>query len=104
MPEAKLAREAEIRYASVAMVTDYDCWHPNHDNVNVSIIIETLNKNAENAKMMISSLINHYDDNVKENDLTSTCLDTAIISNLSSITNETKIRLKNVASRLFQKK
>ena len=102
MPEAKLAREAEMRYASIAMVTDYDCWHPNHDNVNVSIIIETLNKNAENAKAMISALINHYDDNVMENDSTSSCLDTAIISDLSHMTKETKSRLKNIASRIFK--
>ena len=84
------------------MVTDYDCWHPNHDNVNVSIIIETLNKNAENAKAMISALINHYDENVMENDSVSSCLDTAIISDLSHITKETKSRLKNIASRIFK--
>ena len=102
MPEAKLAREAEMRYASIAMVTDYDCWHPNHDNVNVSIIIETLNKNAENAKAMISALINNYDDNVLENDSVSSCLDTAIISDLSHMTKETKSRLKNIASRILK--
>ncbi len=53
MPEAKLAREAEIGYATVAMVTDYDCWHPDHDNVDVSSIIEILNQNAENARRLI---------------------------------------------------
>ena len=42
MPEAKLAREAEICYASIAMVTDFDCWHPDHDNVEVTDIIKTL--------------------------------------------------------------
>src|SRR5689334_22067967 len=49
MPEAKLAREAEICYATVAMVTDYDCWHPGHDSVTVEQIIGVLNKNASNA-------------------------------------------------------
>ena len=45
--EAKLAREAEICYATIAMITDYDCWHPEHDSVTVAQIIETLNQNAE---------------------------------------------------------
>ncbi|MCY4303846.1 MAG: S-methyl-5'-thioadenosine phosphorylase [Aestuariivita sp.] len=58
MPEAKLAREAEICYASVAMVTDYDSWHPEHGEVSVSKIIETLQKNANNARAMITELPN----------------------------------------------
>ena len=49
LQEAKLAREAEICYATVAMVTDYDCWHPHHDSVTVEQIIAVLNKNAGNA-------------------------------------------------------
>ena len=49
LQEAKLAREAEICYATVAMVTDYDCWHPHHDSVTVEQIIAVLNKNASNA-------------------------------------------------------
>ncbi|HXW25447.1 MAG TPA: S-methyl-5'-thioadenosine phosphorylase, partial [Xanthobacteraceae bacterium] len=50
MPEAKLAREAELCYATVAMVTDYDCWHPDHDAVTVQDIIRVLNANAEKAR------------------------------------------------------
>ena len=57
MPEAKLAREAEIRYASVSMVTDYDCWHPDHENVDVQSVIKVLLSNAQNAKNMVLSLI-----------------------------------------------
>jgi len=53
MPEAKLAREAEMCYASVAMVTDYDCWHPNHDNVTVDQIIQVLTANADNARSLV---------------------------------------------------
>lgn len=53
MPEAKLAREAEICYASVAMVTDYDCWHPDHDHVEVSTILSVLINNADNARALI---------------------------------------------------
>jgi 5'-methylthioadenosine phosphorylase len=56
MPEAKLAREAEICYASVAMVTDFDCWHPHHDAVTVQDIIHVLNENAERAKRLVARL------------------------------------------------
>jgi 5'-methylthioadenosine phosphorylase len=53
MPEAKLAREAELCYATVAMVTDYDCWHPNHDDVTVDAIIKVLHANADNARSLV---------------------------------------------------
>jgi 5'-methylthioadenosine phosphorylase len=53
MPEAKLAREAEICYASVAMVTDYDCWHPHHDDVTVDAIIKVLMENAEKGRALV---------------------------------------------------
>ncbi|MFC2969766.1 S-methyl-5'-thioadenosine phosphorylase [Acidimangrovimonas pyrenivorans] len=56
MPEAKLAREAELCYASVAMVTDYDCWHPEHDNVDVAAVIATLTGNAEKARNLVGRL------------------------------------------------
>jgi len=56
MPEAKLAREAEMCYASVAMVTDYDCWHPNHNNVTVDQIISVLIANAANARSLVKAV------------------------------------------------
>ena len=56
MPEAKLAREAELCYASVAMVTDFDCWHPAHGAVDVSKVIQTLTANSSSAKSLISAL------------------------------------------------
>ncbi len=56
MPEAKLAREAEICYSSISMVTDFDCWHPDHDEVTVETIIKTLRGNSENAKNLIIEL------------------------------------------------
>jgi 5'-methylthioadenosine phosphorylase len=55
MPEAKLAREAEMCYATVAMVTDYDCWHPDHDHVTVDQVIGTLLSNAEKAKDLVAA-------------------------------------------------
>jgi 5'-methylthioadenosine phosphorylase len=56
MPEAKLAREAEICYATVAMVTDYDCWHPNHDDVTVEAIVKVLLENADKARALVKSV------------------------------------------------
>jgi len=56
MPEAKLAREAELCYATVAMVTDYDCWHPGHDAVSVESVVKVLHENAEHARAMIRSV------------------------------------------------
>ncbi|MDX5384525.1 MAG: S-methyl-5'-thioadenosine phosphorylase [Rhodobacterales bacterium] len=56
MPEAKLAREAELCYASVAMVTDYDCWHPDHEEVDVAQVIATLGANAAHARALVAGL------------------------------------------------
>jgi 5'-methylthioadenosine phosphorylase len=56
MPEAKLAREAEMPYALVAMVTDYDCWHPDHDHVTVDQVVKILNQNADNARALIKAV------------------------------------------------
>lgn len=56
MPEAKLAREAELCYASVAMVTDYDCWHPDHDDVTVEQIVTVLVSNAGKARSLVTAV------------------------------------------------
>src|SRR6266853_966765 len=56
MPEAKLAREAEICYVTVAMVTDFDCWHPDHDHVQVADIVRVLTDNAERAKQLVTMM------------------------------------------------
>ncbi len=57
LPEAKLAREAEIAYATLALVTDYDCWHPDHDSVTVDMIIGNLQRNAVNAQKVIQATV-----------------------------------------------
>lgn len=57
LPEAKLAREAEMAYATLALVTDYDCWHPDHDSVTVEMVIGNLQKNAQNAQAVIRAAI-----------------------------------------------
>lgn len=56
MPEAKLAREAEMTYATLSMVTDFDCWHPRHDNVDVKSVIEIMNANIEKARRIVARL------------------------------------------------
>jgi 5'-methylthioadenosine phosphorylase len=56
MPEAKLAREAELPYAIVAMVTDFDCWHPDHDHVTVDAVVKVMNENAEKARRLIMNV------------------------------------------------
>ena len=103
MPEAKLAREAEIRYASVSMVTDYDCWHPDHANVDVQSVIKVLLDNAEKAKNMIKNLIDDFENHIDPNDPATNCLDVAIITDPKKRTQKTKDKLKTVAGRVLDK-
>jgi len=104
MPEAKLAREAEIRYCTVAMVTDYDCWHPDHDEVDVSMVIETLMKNAANAQNMIKEVIKTFKDFSVEKDPANNCLDTAIITDPKLRSKKSIKKLKNIAGRVLNEK
>lgn len=62
LPEARLAREAEICYATLAMVTDYDTWHPDHDSVTVETVVQTLNENVHLAKNTVASLVSTISD------------------------------------------
>jgi 5'-methylthioadenosine phosphorylase len=57
MPEAKLAREAELCYSTIAMVTDFDCWHPDHDHVSVADVIRVMHANSANAKQLLRGVI-----------------------------------------------
>ena len=101
MPEAKLAREAEIRYASISMITDFDCWHPDHDNVDVKQIIETLSQNSSNAKKVVKNLILDFEKFIDAQDPTNNCLDFAIITAPEKRSKKTKDKLKNVAGRVL---
>jgi len=103
MPEAKLSREAEIRYASVSMVTDFDCWHPDHENVDVQQVIKVLLGNAEKAKKMIKSIINNFERHIDPKDPTNNCLDVAIITAPEKRTHKTIDKLKTVAGRALSK-
>ena len=103
MPEAKLAREAEIRYASISMITDYDCWHPNHANVDVQQVIKVLLENTAKAKNMIKNLIGNFETFIDPKDPTNNCLDVAIITAPEKRTQKTIDKLKTVAGRALNK-
>ncbi len=103
MPEAKLAREAEIRYASVSMVTDYDCWHPDHENVDVQQVIKVLLDNAAKAKSMIKNLIDNFENHIDPKDPTNNCLDVAIITAPDKRSKKTIEKLNTVAGRVLKK-
>ncbi len=101
MPEAKLAREAEIAYATIAMVTDYDCWHPDHDAVTVDNIIKVLNNNASNAKSLVLNILKHIAKNDWDwNDPAYFALEDAIITPVEARPQETLLKLKNILKRL----
>jgi len=102
MPEAKLAREAEICYSAVAMVTDYDCWHPDHDHVTVSQIITVLMENADRAR----SLVRHAVPHLSQDGKASACscrfaLEHAIITSPQGRDPELMERLDAVAGRVL---
>ncbi len=81
MPEAKLAREAEICYATVAMVTDYDCWHPDHDHVTVDAIIKVLLDNADKGRSLVKQVAPKLAGRAEScSDGCHTALDSAIIT------------------------
>src|SRR5438309_4915568 len=103
MPEAKLAREAEICYATVAMVTDFDCWHPHHDAVTVQDIIAVLNANAEKAKRLIARLARDFPREHEPCPIGSDrALDTALITALEARDPDLIRRLDAVAGRVLR--
>jgi len=102
MPEAKLAREAEMCYVSVAMVTDYDCWHPHHDNVSVDAMIKVLMDNADNAKSLVKNVISF----IESDQSSSKCeckssLESAIITSPDARNKDLVKKLEAVAGRLL---
>ena len=103
MPEAKLAREAEICYASVAMVTDFDCWHPGHEAVTVADIIKVLNDNADRAKRLVARLARDFPREHEPCPIGSDkALDTALITAPEARDPELLKKLDAVAGRVFK--
>jgi 5'-methylthioadenosine phosphorylase len=105
MPEAKLAREAEICYASVAMVTDFDCWHPDHDAVTVQDIIKVLTANAEKAKTLVARLARDFPREHENCPIGSDrALDTALITAPDARDKTLLRKLDAVAGRVLKKR
>jgi 5'-methylthioadenosine phosphorylase len=103
MPEAKLAREAEICYATVAMVTDFDCWHPDHDAVTVQDIIRMLTSNADKAKALVSRLARDFPREHEQCPIGSDrALDTALITAPEARDPELLTKLDAVAGRVLR--
>lgn len=94
IPEAKLAKEAGICYASLCMVTDYDCWHPKHDQVSVNEIIATLNQNSKKAIRFIKSICDQK--NILCDLSSEKVLKDAIITNIDKIPEKLKSKFKNI--------
>ena len=104
MPEAKLAREAEIRYATVAMVTVYDCWHKKHDDVDVEQIINTLKKNSNNAKALVKNIIDVVSKHItRKKDFTENILDKSIITQKKHWNKKSKKKLNEILKRYLEK-
>ena len=104
MPEAKLAREAEIAYCSIAMVTDYDCWHDDHDNVTAQSVLVTLSKNISEAKRLIQTTITSVDKVFKPcSDGCNTSLDNALCTGLKFRSETSQRKLETVAKRVINK-
>lgn len=93
VPEAKLAREAEIAYATLALVTDYDCWHSDHDNVTVDMVIANLHRNATNAQKVIQETVRRLSENPPTSEAHS-ALKYAILTPLDKVPTPTKEKLK----------
>ena len=104
MPEAKLCREAEIRYCSIAMVTDYDCWYESHKSVDLNMVIKTLNDNAEKSKNFINNVSIEYFKGVDfSNDTTHNILDTSIITHQNHWDKDIELKLNSILYRLKNK-
>ncbi len=101
LQEAKLAREAEICYSTIAMVTDYDCWHPGHDSVTVADIVRNLTHNAENAAKVVRTAVRLLDASAQRNCLCSRALEHALITDRKSVPAETLKKLELIVGKYF---
>jgi len=100
MPEAKLAREAEIRYASISMVTDFDSWSSEHEEVDLQILLDTMHKNVKKSKNFIEHFSNKYFSEIDfSSDSTSKILDKSIVTQYENWKLETKRKLSNILER-----
>src|SRR5207237_758650 len=101
LQEAKLAREAEICYSTVALVTDYDCWHEGHDAVTVDMVIQNLTQNAINAQKLIRTTIATHSNRARSCKCGS-ALKHAILTSPEAVTDEDKERLSAILGKYFK--
>ncbi len=97
LQEAKLAREAEICFTTLALVTDYDCWHPDHDNVSVEMVVETLRHNAETARRVIRGIVGRLP--IERGCECRTALATAIITRPEAVSEEARRALAPIVGK-----
>jgi 5'-methylthioadenosine phosphorylase len=100
LQEAKLAREAEICYATLALVTDYDCWHPDHDSVTVELIVTNLLQNAATAQKVIAEAVGHLE--ASRTCECATALATALITRRDMIPEQTKQELAPIVGKYLK--
>ena len=99
MPEAKLCKEASIRYASIGMITDYDCWHPTYENVEVLNVIETIKSNTKKANRLVIDFLSKYSKTKIENNLDSYL---SLVTPKNKINKKTIDKLKNIMPQLLK--
>jgi len=103
MPESKLAREAEIRYSSISMVTDFDSWSSEHEEVDLKILLDTMHKNVQKSKNFIENFSDKYYSNIDfSSDTTSKILDTSIVTQYENWDRETETKLSNILKRFMK--
>ena len=100
LQEAKLAREAEICYTTMALVTDYDCWHPDHDSVTVELIIQNLMQNAKTAQQVVAAAVDAYSG--RQGCSCGSALSTAIITRRDAISDSVKRDLAPIIGKYIQ--
>jgi 5'-methylthioadenosine phosphorylase len=100
LQEAKLAREAEICYTTIALVTDYDCWHPSHDQVTVDMIIATLTQNAKTAQQVIANAVEQLP--IERTCECATALATALITRPEAVPEATKRELAPIIGKYLK--
>ena len=99
MPEAKLCKEASIRYASIGMITDYDCWHPTYENVEVLNVIETIKSNTKKANKLVIDFLSKYSKTKIENNLDAYL---SLVTPKNKINKKTIDKLKNIMPQLLK--
>jgi len=98
LPEVNLCREADLRYLSIGMVTDYDCWNDKYSKVEVKNVLEILNSNIKNSNIMLTHFLKRYFKTKLKDNLN---VYKSIVTPLNKIEKKTKSRLKNIVPKLY---